>query len=772
MPAQQNIAADFSDPGRRQAIALAMALAKNMDKEGPSLCLRALQSQGYTITDGFVLMDFLAIAASELDQPRNQIIQALTEYGLPASSINDVVTFWNLNVPPCELTLAQCEELFRLGVARPADKPRPEPASDALARAASSEELLDALVSEGMDEALLQFMREPAPLFTPPLAHEPEDFGAVPRPLIGQLRSVIKAIRSSAAQPVPRWILKACLVCRGGLSIAWADKLVATALDGSVTRQTLRANIADETLCQLPWDRLLEGLDGTGGHADLEAVAKLLPAEQYALVRGLIDETRDEFVEMGAAVNKLTAFISDGGVNADLGAIEAYKGGTSVPGPSMALSLHERVLLGSLANANIVTYTMGQSQARNIVLLALRTGGDLSSAKLLCEGWFAATRGPTGAPEAMDVRDVLVKDFRRPILYLRSHMDDAPSDSNGTRNVEEEIVHWHREFGPVVALLNPHVQHASLRGSFKFDPAGLNWRQCVLATMLWARFVIIRANTTDNLLWEIDLAAQIVSPTSLIFVFERRHEADLARNDPSYTLIRTIIERHTSASLPELQPRELVLTFDQDWQTRWLGDPSSTQRSGAESVSHALDSSAHHQRQARWVRCAETLTQLKGGDTRAIALLAQMGAFKDELQGAQADPEPSERQEGSHHQMSRWELKAGFSVSLEEYFMTKKYELVDEGLSGDLLLTVPVKRRLWFFKFNSRLPVIRIHCTEGAVHVTVLDPQGNALVDELTSKLLKTVHLLGKDFIAPTYVVSKYVDRAPVKAAAAERRPL
>jgi len=128
------------------------------------------------------------------------------------------------------------------------------------------------------------------------------------------------------------------------------------------------------------------------------------------------------------------------------------------------------------------------------------------------------------------VEEVIREGFVGPILYLRAFMDDSLTVGRSfrlldllmgvpvrSRRFEEVVASRGFLWRPVVALGNPHIPF-NLHGVLKKSVPDTDWKSEVAYWNKKSAYVLMIANKTDNLEWEIELIRQTRGGDSAIFV--------------------------------------------------------------------------------------------------------------------------------------------------------------------------------------------------------------------------------------------------------------
>jgi hypothetical protein len=187
---------------------------------------------------------------------------------------------------------------------------------------------------------------------------------------------------------------------------------------------------------------------------------------------------------------------------------------------------------------------------------------------------------------AISAEEVLEKDKRAPIVYIRSFRDDdklltqkdkmnlAASRLSfpvfATTSKEETMATILTELGPVIAIGNPREQLPEL-GAARIYFTDDEWQVKILELMQKAKLVILLGGPTKNLWWEIEQALQKLTPDKLICLelFDQgaNHEAfeqDLEKmlHQPGTISSQNQPKRGLAAWIKDYGK---VIYFDKDW---------------------------------------------------------------------------------------------------------------------------------------------------------------------------------------------------------------
>jgi len=198
---------------------------------------------------------------------------------------------------------------------------------------------------------------------------------------------------------------------------------------------------------------------------------------------------------------------------------------------------------------------------------------------------------------ARSADNLLSKDTRPPLLYLRSFIEDETTSSEmgpsglteialkslvvsgGTvfsyffnKSEEELLANIFRKLGPCIAIGIPDEQLPPL-GMARMKLPEEEWQAKVQELLSRAQVVILRAGHTKKFLWEVEQAIKLVRPERLLFLLPFPTNPALAgRESPRYVKFRQDIEQHLPCKLPAFHGASInegsltgVLFFGPDW---------------------------------------------------------------------------------------------------------------------------------------------------------------------------------------------------------------
>lgn len=165
----------------------------------------------------------------------------------------------------------------------------------------------------------------------------------------------------------------------------------------------------------------------------------------------------------------------------------------------------------------------------------------------LSAGGWLVTRGKQHL--ARDADDVLTRDKRPPVLYLRSFKADKSARKQvGTASLvavlseEEQLASVLGRLGPFVAIGRPGEKLPQLGAARKYV-TDEQWQQTVGELMDRARLVVFRAGDSEGLAWEIEQAGRRLAPWRIIII--------VPFGKKKYDRFRPTAERALGRALPD-----------------------------------------------------------------------------------------------------------------------------------------------------------------------------------------------------------------------------
>lgn len=171
--------------------------------------------------------------------------------------------------------------------------------------------------------------------------------------------------------------------------------------------------------------------------------------------------------------------------------------------------------------------------------------------------------------KAVGASEVLRRDSRPPILYLRSFDDDGtgmkiPNEAV-SKTFEERLAQALGKLGPVVAIGKPGENLPEL-GAARMYVDDDSWQSTVKSLIGRAQFVIFRAGETEGLRWEVQTATRSLDPEKLILFFGYEFDRNRQR---LYARFRERVMDYFPRPLPEEIGDAFFLYFDSEWNARF-----------------------------------------------------------------------------------------------------------------------------------------------------------------------------------------------------------
>jgi len=170
----------------------------------------------------------------------------------------------------------------------------------------------------------------------------------------------------------------------------------------------------------------------------------------------------------------------------------------------------------------------------------------------------------------VSARDLMSRDARPHVLYLRSFKDDEITSRLLNLSTEEqELATAVSEIGPFVAFGEPGEESPE-PGAARMYAAQESWRSEVEDSMARARLVVARLGVTESFWWEMATAVRVVRPERLVLLVPEDKDV--------YEEFRRRAEGVFPCQLPEHESRssrfksfqshisvDCILYFDPDW---------------------------------------------------------------------------------------------------------------------------------------------------------------------------------------------------------------
>jgi hypothetical protein len=140
--------------------------------------------------------------------------------------------------------------------------------------------------------------------------------------------------------------------------------------------------------------------------------------------------------------------------------------------------------------------------------------------------------------------DEVLAEGKAPILYLRSFQDDAVSARRETSLIteEEELNKAFERIGPLIAIGKPGEVLPEV-GAARAYFSNADWQAAVHHYMEISQLVLLRAGSSQGLIWEIQNSVQRLQPSKLILLIPFEKEA--------YDQFRARIQSNFPKPLPE-----------------------------------------------------------------------------------------------------------------------------------------------------------------------------------------------------------------------------
>ncbi len=152
-----------------------------------------------------------------------------------------------------------------------------------------------------------------------------------------------------------------------------------------------------------------------------------------------------------------------------------------------------------------------------------------------------------GIPSAADV---LLRDQRRPIIYLRPFKEDRITSKRpelvtaifgwvGLATEEEQLAYVMNDIGPFITIGRPGELLPQL-GAVRIYVNHDEWQDKVTQMMHNARAVIIRLGQSDSLKWEIEKAFEILQPEQLLYLVSENEMDNFRLREPNHISVGMI----------------------------------------------------------------------------------------------------------------------------------------------------------------------------------------------------------------------------------------
>jgi hypothetical protein len=182
--------------------------------------------------------------------------------------------------------------------------------------------------------------------------------------------------------------------------------------------------------------------------------------------------------------------------------------------------------------------------------------------------------------QRFDPRDI-VADPRPPILYLRSFSSDIEEDAKRLdRQTSEELMFKTLgRIGPVLAIGNPGdaEREMPLLGATRIY-VGDDWKTEIEKLIRISKLVVIEADNTESLSWEMEIVRKLVHPQKLLISFLSKYDRFLSTYEfggstlgfggsvePFYSKFEKTFREIFRAEPPVMGSEITFIYFDENW---------------------------------------------------------------------------------------------------------------------------------------------------------------------------------------------------------------
>ena len=175
---------------------------------------------------------------------------------------------------------------------------------------------------------------------------------------------------------------------------------------------------------------------------------------------------------------------------------------------------------------------------------------------------------------AKEVAKRVITDLKPDVLYLRGFGTDPPFSAtamgftSGWLTDEEQLGEVLQPFGDLVAIGKPG-ETLPTPGAARLYASDAEWKKVVTDQMQTARLVVIRAGTSEGLLWELKQAVQIMNPKKLLILL-------LKMRKKHYEAFKKDADQIFNATFPKVHELKRFGTisgfvrFSPDWSPNFL----------------------------------------------------------------------------------------------------------------------------------------------------------------------------------------------------------
>lgn len=167
-----------------------------------------------------------------------------------------------------------------------------------------------------------------------------------------------------------------------------------------------------------------------------------------------------------------------------------------------------------------------------------------------------------GRRHRLDCRARLSWDRRAPLLYLRSFYDDYEEDPNrrDLKTPEEILTQAIEGAGPIVTVGRPQ-EKLPLLGAARIYLPEESWQESVRHLMRAAQLVVIHADVSRGLLWEMEAAKELVRPERLLISLLAWKHQDGETRQRLYETFQRNAEAFLPGRLPPRVGRASFIVF-------------------------------------------------------------------------------------------------------------------------------------------------------------------------------------------------------------------
>lgn len=158
----------------------------------------------------------------------------------------------------------------------------------------------------------------------------------------------------------------------------------------------------------------------------------------------------------------------------------------------------------------------------------------------------------------------LETDNRSPVLYLRSFSWDIEEDAerDDKRTPEEILVSVFDQIGPIITVGDPRERHKNVMPYLGATRIFLktDWQTNVIKLINISKVVIINADVTSSVLWELEIARKLVPAHQLFISFLSNY--NLENHQEIYTRFAPEFKRIFEMDIPAYDGKLCFIDFD------------------------------------------------------------------------------------------------------------------------------------------------------------------------------------------------------------------